>query len=101
VQGDTWTRVSGVHGETLLSLSFNYGILSLKTLTFGTDKRPVNVTDRPHGCMMQLNESDKVDTVLRLLMTDFETEEPSFDQSHDQVEFYTFVLFFGRPRSEG
>jgi len=91
LQGDTWTRVSGVHGQTLLSLGFNYRILSLSTLTFGTDTMTVNVTDRPRACMAQLNETDKIRTVLQLLMTDFETEEPTTDQSRDyhqyQVEF--------------
>lgn len=67
--------MSSVHGQTLLSLAFNYGILSLKTLTFGTDEVQVHVEDRPLGCMFRLNEKDKVDTVLHLLMNDFKKEE--------------------------
>lgn len=35
-KADTWARVSTQHGQTLLSLAFNYGVLSLMTLTFGT-----------------------------------------------------------------
>ena len=85
MQGDTWARVSGVHGQTLLSLAFNYGILSLKTLTFGTTLMRVNVSDQPRGCMLHMNETDKLVTVLRLLMTDFETEERETDDTHDQV----------------
>jgi len=46
----------------------------------------VNVTDRPAGCVMQLNETDKLVTVLRLLMTDFETEQQAVDNyDHHQV----------------
>jgi len=36
-KADTWTRVSSLHGRTLLSLAFNYGIVSLMTLTISTD----------------------------------------------------------------
>jgi len=75
MQGDTWARVSNVHGQTLLSLAFNYGILSLKTLTFGTDVLQVRVIDRPLGCMIQLDEEAKINTVLHLLMRDFRSAE--------------------------
>jgi len=85
VQGDTWARVSSVHGQTLLSLAFNYGILSLKTLTFGTDVLQVRVEDQPHGCMIQLNENDKVETVLHLLMRDFKPEEHSVQPTNAEV----------------
>ena len=96
VQGDTWTRVSGVHGQTLLSLGFNYRILSLSTLTFGTDKMTVNVTDRPRDCMTQLNETDKVRTVLRLLVNDFETEKPTVDPSNDHYQYQVEFFFISR-----
>jgi len=36
-RADKWARVSSQHGQTLLSLAFNYGILSLMTLKLGTD----------------------------------------------------------------
>jgi len=36
-KADTWTRVTSLHGRTLISLAFNYGILSLMTLTLSTD----------------------------------------------------------------
>jgi len=85
LQGDTWARVSSVHGQTLLSLAFNYGILSLKTLTFGTDVLSVAVEDRPLGCMLDLNEREKVGTVLRLLMRDFKTEPRSPNRTRAQV----------------
>ena len=84
-QGDTWARVSSVHGQTLLSLAFNYGILSLKTLTFGTDVLDVNVEDQPLGCMLRLKEDDKVETVLHLLMRDFKAEERSIKWTRSQV----------------
>lgn len=30
-----WSRIASSHGKTLLSLAFNYGVLSLMTLSFG------------------------------------------------------------------
>jgi len=77
--------VESVHGQTLLSLAFNYGILSLKTLTFGTDVLPVNVEDRPLGCMIHMDEDEKVITVRRLLMRDFKTKERSGDHTESAV----------------
>ena len=41
-KADTWTRVSSLHGRTLLSLAFNYGIVSLMTLTINTDTEHVS-----------------------------------------------------------
>ena len=85
--------MSGIHGQTLLSLAFNYGILSLQTLTFGTEELQVPVEDRPRNCMVRLNEDDKVDTVLHLLMRDFKPEEHSVNHSSSHVRFYTQPIF--------
>ncbi len=38
-----WTRVAHSHGQTILSLAFNYGILSLMTLSFGISALPIKV----------------------------------------------------------
>jgi len=91
-QGDTWARVSNLHGQTLLSLAFNYGILSLKTLTFGTDVLQVLVEDRPHDCMLRLREDEKINTVLHLLMRDFKPEENPLVHSGSYVRFYTQLI---------
>jgi len=90
-QGDTWARVKGRRGQTLLSLPFNYGILSLKALTIGTGKKEIPVADRPLGCMLRQNERDKIHTVLQLLMRDFKTQEHSTTLSAP-VRFYAQPL---------
>ena len=36
-----WSRVASSHGQTILNLAFNYGILSLQTLSFGVEKLSV------------------------------------------------------------
>ena len=84
--------MSSVHGQTLLSLAFNYGILSLKTLTFGTEVMQVPVKDQPHGCMIQLNENDTINTVLRLLMRDFKAEERSVEPTNAEVRLCSLFM---------
>ena len=74
---DKWVRVSQQHGQTLLSLSFNYGLLSLATLTFGTETLMIEVEDIPSGCMAKLNESSKIQEVMFLMMRDFKDIEPT------------------------
>ena len=53
-EANKWSRVTTAHGQTLLSLAFNYGVLSMKTLTLGTEKLPVELRDWPHGCFGEL-----------------------------------------------
>ena len=45
-----WQRVFSKHGRTLLSLAFNYDVLSLQMLTFGTETLQVDVLDTPQWC---------------------------------------------------
>ena len=60
------------HGQTLLSLAFNYGVLSLMTLTFGTERMRVELRDEPLGCITwPRTETEKLKMVLYLLMRDF------------------------------
>jgi len=72
-QGNTFSRVSSSHGQTLLSLAFNYGILSLKTLTIGTDQTLVALEERPANCLQNAAEDEKLNLVIELLMKDFKT----------------------------
>ena len=39
----SWSRVTGGHGQTLLKLAFNYGVLSLMTLSFGVEQLNVEL----------------------------------------------------------
>ncbi|KAK2147184.1 hypothetical protein LSH36_565g02064 [Paralvinella palmiformis] len=65
-----WSRVITSHGQTILNLAFNYGILSLMTLTFGVEKVDVVLTEMPRGCLRELSELEKVSTILDLLLRD-------------------------------
>lgn len=76
-KADTWARVSTQHGQTLLSLAFNYGVLSLMTLTFGTTTIDIELADAPVGCFELLGEPQMVELVQQLLMRDFRENETS------------------------
>ncbi len=66
-----WARVTSGHGHTLLNLAFNYGVLSLMTLTLGVEKLNLELEDIPMGCLHQiLKEEDKVTVVLDLVLRD-------------------------------
>ncbi len=67
-----WTRVAHGHGQTILSLAFNYGILSLMTLSFGISAIPVQLEEEPPGCIRNLTESEKIQVVLDILLRDFD-----------------------------
>jgi len=69
-----WARVTTAHGQTLLSLAFNYGVLSMKTLTLGTKTLNVELQDLPPGCMAAVSDQRKIDSVRRLLMRDFDAD---------------------------
>ena len=68
---DTWNRVGHSHGQTILSLAFNYGILSLMTLSFGVVKIPVKLYEEPFNCLSNLTEEDKIKVVLDIMLRDF------------------------------
>ena len=72
-RGNEWSRSSSRHGQALLALSFNYGILSLTTLTFGVHVLQVKLKDHPTGCLGKLSEDQKVLLIQDLLMHDFKT----------------------------
>ena len=74
-KADNWARVSSQHGQTLLSLAFNYGILSMMTLTFGVESLEIELEDIPYGCVMELNEREKNEAIMSLLMRDFKEQE--------------------------
>ena len=66
-----WSRVSNQHGQTLLSLAFNFGVLSLMTLTFGIDRMNVVFEDRPRGCFKELSEQEQINRVMYHMLRDF------------------------------
>lgn len=70
-RAESWSRVSSRHGQTLLSLSFNYGILSMMTLAVGTASIEVPLEDDPHGCLGGLSDGDQLDLLMNLMLRDF------------------------------
>ena len=61
-----WSRVATSHGKTLLSLAFNYGVMSLKTLSLGVVTQSIVMQDSPHGCFLLLQEDDKIRMLLQV-----------------------------------
>ncbi len=70
-KADVWFRAYNSHGRTLLSLAFNYDILSLLMLTFGVEEKDVQLVDSPPGCFPFMNENEKVRAVLNIMTVDF------------------------------
>ena len=66
-----WTRVFTKHGQTLLTLAFNYDVLSLHMLTFGVEEIDVELLEEYPGCFSHLEEDDKIRMLRDLVMRDF------------------------------
>jgi len=84
-----WSRVTTAHGQTLLSLAFNYGVLSMMTLTLGTETLPVELEDFPPGCMEAATDRQKIESVRYLLMRDFNSTGPITTVDDDRVCYET------------
>ena len=80
-----WARVTTAHGQTLLSLAFNYGVLSMMTLTLGTEMLHVELQDSPPGCMEAVSDWHKIDSIRRLLMRDFDADGPITTVDDDRI----------------
>ena len=80
-----WSRVTTAHGQTLLSLAFNYGVLSMMTLTLGTESLNVELEDWPPGCMEAVSDEVKIESVRHLLMRDFDADGPIRTVDDDRV----------------
>lgn len=65
-----WSRTASSHGETILSLAFNFDLLSLFTLVSGVEHMNVDIVDEPYGCLGVLTENQKVEVLLDLLLRD-------------------------------
>ena len=80
-----WSRVTTSHGQTLLGLAFNYGILSIKTLTLGTTSLEVDLYDRPAGCFGLQDEAGKIEILYTLLMKDFKPDGQIAFENEERV----------------
>jgi len=80
-----WSRVTTAHGQTLLSLAFNYGVLSMMTLTLGTETLDVELQDSPPNCFASATDQQKVQPltaavpVVAKLYPDYERISVSLD----------------------
>ena len=66
-----WSRAFTHHGKTLLSLSFNYRVLSLSMLSFGVERVPVDIVDAPKGCFGKFTPEQKLKKIMEVVMSDF------------------------------
>ncbi|CAH1780981.1 unnamed protein product [Owenia fusiformis] len=66
-----WYRIAGKKGKTLLSLAFNYKILSLGLLAVGVESLDIELRDVPKGCMRGLTEPQKIWLLRNLMLKDF------------------------------
>ena len=71
-----WSRIVSAHGQTILNLAFNYNVLSLMTLTFGVSKLTIDFRDEPYGCVRNLTEHEKVQTILDIIIRDLNGDGP-------------------------
>lgn len=55
-----WYRTISEHGKTLLTLSFNFDVLSLSILTIGVERVPLKLKDFPEGCFGKLTAEERV-----------------------------------------
>ena len=67
-----WHRTFDSHGRTLLTLAFNYDVLSLAMLTFGVEELDIKLVDAPARCFPYMSEEAKIAAVLDLMTTDFQ-----------------------------
>lgn len=58
-----WYRPTSDHGKTLLTLSFNYDVLSLNILTIGVETIPLKIKDIPVGCFRNLTAEERTDMI--------------------------------------
>ncbi|XP_045202831.2 uncharacterized protein LOC123556294 [Mercenaria mercenaria] len=56
-----WYRTTSEHGKTLLTLSFNFDVLSLSILTIGVERVNLKIKDIPEGCFGNLTAEERVD----------------------------------------
>ena len=71
-----WERSSGRHGQGLLFLKTGFEILSLSTLSYGTEKMKVELQEEPRGCLLERNINDIERGLRWILLNDFQEISP-------------------------
>ena len=84
-----WYRPTSDHGKTLLTLSFNYDVLSLDILTIGVETIPLKIKDIPEGCFENLTASERVDLLREKVFDNFKkrrVRKPSNEGEDDAID---------------
>lgn len=76
-QETKWQRVLSNQGKTLLTLAFNYDVLSLGLLGYGVKSMTVPLLDSPPNCLAAQNNSQRMALTLSLLLRDFDEDRGS------------------------
>ncbi|XP_061187941.1 uncharacterized protein LOC133195968 [Saccostrea echinata] len=71
-----WERSTGRHGQGLLFLKTGFEILSLSTLTYGTENMRVDLIEEPDGCLLGRNIHDIERGLRQILLNDFKEISP-------------------------
>ena len=79
---DRWLWASKI-SEPMLSLSFDYDILSLGLLTYQVRRMDLQLEDQPSGCLATLNSSCQNMVIGRMLLNETEYSSGSDQVSHD------------------
>lgn len=79
---DRWVWASKI-SEPMLSLSFDYDILSLGLLTYQVRRMDLQLEDQPNGCLATLNSSCQNIVIGRVLINETEYSSRSDEVSQD------------------
>ena len=79
---DRWVWARKI-SEPMLSLSFDYDILSLGLLTYQVRQMDLHLEDQPSGCLATLNSSCQNMVIGRMLLNETEYSSGSNEVSHD------------------
>ena len=72
-----WERSTGRHGQGILFLKTGFEILSLSTLTYGTEKMKVELLEDPVGCLLNRTIWEIENGLRHILLNDFKEISPN------------------------
>nr|XP_034306724.1 uncharacterized protein LOC117682688 [Crassostrea gigas] len=72
-----WERSTGRHGQGILFLKTGFEILSLSTLTYGTEKMKVELLEDPVGCLLNRTIWEIENGLRHILLNDFQEISPN------------------------
>ena len=88
-----WFRTVSDHGKTLLTLSFNYDVLSLTILTIGIQRVPLKLNDYPIGCFKNLTAQDRVDLIRQRVFENFKNKSANEQSSDSEIRIKRENIF--------